>query len=72
MLSIANEGDMLIFHCVCFVCDTNMCFTNSLYVCKFNVCVRIHGPAYADRVPVAMQDKFFYIKPKVWNKSHIV
>ena len=28
MLSITNEVDPLFFHCVCFVCDTNMCFSN--------------------------------------------
>ena len=28
MLSIANEVDPLIFRCVCFVCDTNMYFSN--------------------------------------------
>ena len=26
MLSIANEVDPLIFLCICFVCETNMCF----------------------------------------------
>jgi len=26
VLSIANEVDSLIFHCVCFVCDTNYVF----------------------------------------------
>ena len=31
MLSIVNEVDPLIFHCVCFVCDTNMCFSNTHY-----------------------------------------
>ena len=30
MLSIANEVDSLIFCCVCFVCDTNMYFSNRL------------------------------------------
>ena len=28
MLLIANEVDLLIFYCVCFVCDTNMYFSN--------------------------------------------
>ena len=28
MLSIANEVDQLILHCICFVCDTNMYFSN--------------------------------------------
>ena len=28
MLSIAKEVDSLIFCCVCFVCDTNMYFSN--------------------------------------------
>ena len=28
MLSIVNEVDPLIFCCVCFVCNTNMCFSN--------------------------------------------
>ena len=28
MLSIANEVDPLIFHCVSFVYDANMCFSN--------------------------------------------
>ena len=28
MLSITNEVDPLIFRCVCFVCDTNMYFSN--------------------------------------------
>ena len=30
ILSIANEVDLLIFCCVCFVCDKNMCFSNIL------------------------------------------
>ena len=30
MLLIANEVDPLIFRCVCFVCDTNMYFSNKL------------------------------------------
>ena len=30
MLLIANEVDSLIFHCVCFVCNTNMYFSNTL------------------------------------------
>ena len=34
MLSIVNEVDPLIFHCVCFVCDTNMCFSNSINIRK--------------------------------------
>jgi len=29
MLSIANEVDPLIFCCVCFVCNTNMYFSNN-------------------------------------------
>ena len=29
MLSIVNEVYLLIFCCVCFVCDTNMCFSNT-------------------------------------------
>ena len=30
MLSIMNEIDPLIFHYVCFVCDTNMFFSNTI------------------------------------------
>ena len=29
MLSIVNKIDPLIFRCVCFVCDTNMYFSNT-------------------------------------------
>ena len=32
MLSIANEVDPLIFHYVCFVCDTNMYFSNTKHM----------------------------------------
>ena len=48
MLSIANEVDTLIFRCICFVCDTNMCFSNSFlgiaiwklkYVWKYKSCL---------------------------------
>ena len=38
----------------------------------FNVCVHIHGLAYATRVPEVMKDKFFALKIEVWNESHIV
>ena len=31
MLSIANEVNSFIFRCVCFVCDTNMYFSNTLF-----------------------------------------
>ena len=31
MLSIANEVDLLIFHCVCFVCNTNHVFPTTFY-----------------------------------------
>ena len=31
MLSIANEVDSFIFRYVCFVCDTNMYFSNTLF-----------------------------------------
>ena len=41
MLSIANEIDSLIFHCVCFVCDTNMYFSNNWYQSglQFRICI---------------------------------
>ena len=41
MLSIANEVDLLIFRCVCFVCDTNMCFSNNWYQSglQFRICI---------------------------------
>jgi len=29
MLLIANEVDLLIFYCICFVCSTNMYFSNN-------------------------------------------
>ena len=32
----------------------------------------IHELVYATRVPEVMKGKFFYIKAKVWNESHIV
>ena len=41
-------------------------------VFRFDVCVCIHGLAYAPRVPEIMKDKFFALKIKIWNKSHIV
>ena len=31
MLLIANEVNSLIFHCVCFVCDTNMYLSNTCF-----------------------------------------
>ena len=31
MLSIVNEVDPLIFRYICFVCDTNTCFSNNWY-----------------------------------------
>ena len=43
-----------------------------VYVRRFNVCVCIHGPMYAAKVPEAMKGKFFCIKAEVWNESHIV
>ena len=41
MLSIANEVDPLIFHCVCFVQDTNMYFSNNCYKSglQFQICI---------------------------------
>ena len=41
MLSIANEVDLSIFHCVCFVCDTNMHFSNNWYQSdlQFQICI---------------------------------
>ena len=41
MLSIANEVDPLIFLCVCFVCDTNMYFSNNWYQdgLQFRICI---------------------------------
>ena len=33
MLLIANEVDPLIFRCICFVCDTNMYFSNRTKPC---------------------------------------
>ena len=40
MLSIANEVDLLIFRCVCFVCDTNIYFSNNWYQSgfQFRIC----------------------------------
>ena len=43
-----------------------------IYVRRFDVYVYIYVPAYAARVLEAMKDKFFYIKVKVWNESHII
>ena len=41
MLSIANEVNPLIFHCVCFVCNTNMCFSYNWYQSglQFRICI---------------------------------
>ena len=41
MLSIANEVDPLILHCVCFVWDTNMFFSNNWYQSslQFWICI---------------------------------
>ena len=41
MLLIANEIDLLIFRCVCFVCDTNMYFSNNWYQdgLQFQICI---------------------------------
>ena len=43
-----------------------------IYVRRYDVYVCIYVPAYAARVLEAMKDKFFYIKVKVWNESHII
>ena len=37
MLSIANEVDLLIFCCVCFVCNTNIYFSNNLRVAPYQL-----------------------------------
>ena len=47
MLSIANEVDPLIFRCVYFVCDTNMCFSNSV---SHNDFTKISKPFYIYRL----------------------
>jgi len=41
MSSIVNEVDPLNFRCVYFVCDTNMCFSNSWYQSglQFRICI---------------------------------
>ena len=41
MLSIVNEVDLLIFRYVCFVCDTNMYFSNNWYQSglQFRICI---------------------------------
>ena len=31
MISIANEVNPLIFSCICFLCDTNMCFSSNSF-----------------------------------------
>ena len=54
MLLIANDVDLLIFCCVCFVCDTNMYFSN-MEIDKNNV----NDNAYTQRV----EEKLLY-----WEK----
>ena len=50
MLSIVNEVDPLIFHCVCFVCNTNLSFSNSR-----------NTPAYAILIKKEKKRKAIYI-----------
>ena len=49
-----------------------LCTHTRVCVCRFNVCVCIHGPAYMARVPEAMKSMFFALKIEVQNESHII
>ena len=70
MLSSANEVDPLIFCCVCFVCDTNIYFSNIWYQSglQFRICITCFvSVGITDSNFMLLEDYTFNFLHGCWN-----
>ena len=70
MLSIANKVNLLIFRCVYFVCDTNMCFSINWYQSdlQFWICITCFVSfGSRDNNFMLLEDYIFNFLHGCWN-----